>query len=173
MFQGWQKIIRAHLLTPEGPRRTWGGPWGVKKFHQIKKFRYEKLSDIFQGSQKPARHLPDLVPSSCALAPRQTREAGFLVLPNFTNHHSFFKDGLWGFIFSGMVRIVNKSIFCFLTFSKFGHQVALRPLFTFSFLLVLTMFRAVLMTFFFLRWKIYIRQTYFEKIGGVLFFVYK
>ena len=34
---------------------------------------------MFQGSQKPARHLPDLVPSSCALAPRQTREAGFLV----------------------------------------------------------------------------------------------
>ena len=95
------------------------------------------------------------------------------ILPNFTNHHSFFKDGLWGFIFSGMVRIVNKSIFCFLTFSKFGHQVALRPLFTFSFLLVLTMFCTVLMTFFFLRWKIYIRQTYFEKIGGVIFFVYK
>ena len=38
---------------------------------------------MFQGSQKPARHLPDLVPSSCALAPRQTREAGFLV--NNTN----------------------------------------------------------------------------------------
>ena len=95
------------------------------------------------------------------------------ILPNFTNHHSFFKDGLWGFIFSGMVRIVNKSIFCFLTFSKFGHQVALRPLFTFSFLLVLTMFHTVLMTFFFFRWKSYIRQTYFEKIGSVLFFVYK
>ena len=38
---------------------------------------------MFQGSQKPARHLPDLVPSSCALAPRQTREAGFLVVTYF------------------------------------------------------------------------------------------
>ena len=60
------------------PSDSWGSR--PKKFHQIKKFHYQKLWDMFQGSQKPARPLPDLVPSSCALAPRQTREAGFLVL---------------------------------------------------------------------------------------------
>ena len=95
------------------------------------------------------------------------------IFPNFTKDHSFYTDGLWGLIFSGVVRIVKKSIFCFLTFSKFGHQVALCSLFTFSFLLVLPMFRPVLPTFFFLRWTIYIRRTYFEKIGRVIFFVYK
>ena len=49
---------------------------------------------MFQGSQKPARHLPDLVPSSCALAPRQTREAGFLVTYNFSLLNPI-SHGLW------------------------------------------------------------------------------
>ena len=111
---------------------------------------------------------------SAKITAKNVQKGGFLsIFPNFTNDHSFYTDGLLGFIFSGVVRIVKKSIFCFLTFSKFGHQVALCSLFTFSFLLVLPMFRLVLPTFFFLRWTIYIIRTYFEKIGIVLFFVYK
>ena len=35
-------VTKNHSGSPSDPwgsRRTWGGPWGVKKFHQIKKFR--------------------------------------------------------------------------------------------------------------------------------------
>ena len=49
----------------------------------------------------------------------------------FANDHIFYKDWLWGFIFSGMVRITKKSSFCLLTSSKFGHLVALHPLLPF------------------------------------------
>ena len=50
----------------------------------------------------------------------------------FTNDHCVSKYGLWGFIFSGMINIVIKSTFCFLSFSKFRLQGSLGSLFTFS-----------------------------------------
>ena len=65
----------------------------------------------------------------------------FAIFANITIEHCDFRVAHTVFIFSGVVRIMKKSIFCFLTFSKFGHQVELGPLFTFSFLLVYTMFR--------------------------------
>ena len=56
------------------------------------------------------------------------------IFPNFTNDHSFYTDGLWGFIFSGVVRIVKKSIFCFWYFQNLATRwrCALCLLFHFS-----------------------------------------
>ena len=72
MCQRWQQYIRAHPLTPVVP-----GELGVAPGSQTETSSNQKIS-----LTKVVRyvlvvwHLADLVPSSCALAPRETRKAG-------------------------------------------------------------------------------------------------
>ena len=105
------------------------------------------------------------------LGPKNQKRVNFRsFFPKFQMWIVLFWLNLHDWSFQGCYKALWNTNFEPLKFAKFDHQVALRPLFTFSFLAVLAMFLTVLSRFFFMMSTSFIRCNCFwnEILGATV-----